>query len=783
MNTKKLVNVFCGAHCSDGTCEFQAEVEDGKIIHLEIHPKMKYPPCAKGWTTAFYSHPEALQYPLKRMGKRGEGKWQRISWDEALDTIVGELNNAKSKYGNNAIAWYTAWLTYLEWEMPSGPKWLLYKLFNLWGGCLQVSSRSNSTLAGATSKAMKYIFGGTDTCLPESKECKLIIIWGLNPAETMLKAKMNSYLEAKEKGTKFIFFDPIYTNTASMLADEHIPVHPGTDGALALAMTNIIMQEELHDKDFITNYTNAPFLVLKSSGLLLQENHVIPGGSQDYMVWDPISQRPQSVNKLEGKPPLSGSYIWKGFEIQSVWQILSNMVKEWTPERAANITGVPAEIIVRLSKEFALTKPARIDSARGGSLGFHTGAENTAIAIQLLNVITGNIHGFLNITGHADQPLSGYDIGLMDTARKLWKSSNPVLTPFPVSQFAEAILNPSKYNTNIKALFCMYANPVAQIGNSNKTVSALLKLDFIAVADTFMSATARYADILLPSCLAWAKSSILESSDIGNPMRYTLFIRMDPDFKPQKQLYFSEKAVEPMGESKDDFEIVCALGRKMGYGEYFPWKNVEEYIEEILYKAKENPAYPWLKQATIERLKNEGIINLDIPSYMSPMMRFPTPSGRIELYSERLLVEGFDPLPIFKAPEEGLIKTPELYRKYPLNLITTHSLWRCHNNFNNQPELLEQYSHDVLINPLDASKRDIKDGDAVIVFNDRGSLELKANVSETIKPGVVRIYHCGSPELGMENLLTSDRLTGHANSPAYNTCLVEVVKKENTKNS
>lgn len=138
MPVQKLVNVFCGAHCASGACEFQAEVENGKIEHIEVHPKMKLPPCAKGRTGAFYYHPEALQYPLKRQGQRGEGKWQRISWDEALETVARELNAAKIKYGNESVALYIH--AEGKWEMPSGPLLPLKRLFNLWGGCLELFS-------------------------------------------------------------------------------------------------------------------------------------------------------------------------------------------------------------------------------------------------------------------------------------------------------------------------------------------------------------------------------------------------------------------------------------------------------------------------------------------------------------------------------------------------------------------------------------------------------------------------------------------------------------------
>ncbi|MBI4331064.1 MAG: molybdopterin-dependent oxidoreductase [Chloroflexi bacterium] len=770
MNEKKLVNVFCGAHCSDRTCEFQAEVEAGKIVRFQAHPKMKYPPCAMGWTSAFYYHPEALQYPLKREGGRGEDKWQRISWDEALDTIVRELNAVKARHGNEALAWYSGWTAMTEWELPSSPRLVLEKLFTLWGGCVKVAG-GHSSLAGAASKAKTHLYGdsGRNVAQPEPNECKLIIIWGLNPAETWHKARMSYYLDARERGARFIVFDPVFTPTAAALADEYIPVRPGTDGALALSMINVMIRERLYDSEFVASHTNAPFLVRSDNGLMLRENHIAPGGAQEYLVWDRNSNRPQDHRKPALDPALSGKYAWQDLELEPVWQKISDLAGEWPPERASALTGVPAATIVRLARELAAAKPARIDGPRGGSLGFHTWAENTVTAIEFLNVITGNIRGNLDLPANSD-------IGLMVTARKILQGSK-VATPFPANHLAEAILDPSKYNTNIRALFCMYANPVGQLGNSNRTISALQRLDFVAVADMFMTATARYADIVLPSCLAWARSQVFEGSDIGNVKRYAEFRRIDGASTCQKQLYFSEKAVEPLGESKDDFDIVCALARKLGYGRQFPWQNVEEYITEVLEKARQDPAFPWLKSISMERLRSEGIVDVDEFPSVGPVMEFPTPSGKIELYSETLLKQGLDAIPVYRHPEEGAVKTPELHRRYPLNLIVSHSQWRAGNNFYNQPELLENYINDVLLSPSDAARRGIADGDTVTVFNERGAIEIKATVAEAILPGVVHVYHCGSPDQGMENLLTGNRLTGYARSPTFNTCLVEVKRK------
>lgn len=758
------VNLTCSQFCGSRPCEFQGETREGRIVHLEVHPKMRFPPCAKGWTNIqrLY-HPERLLYPMKRAGERGDGKWQRITWDEALDTIVNKLNESKGRYGNESIAVYVAGGR--RREEPINPRSLLARLFNLWGGFLNV--RHQGGLAGANGRAMLSLFGNGEIDLPPANECKRILVWGRDAAESVIRSTMSSYLDAKERGTKFVIINPIFTRLAAVLADEYVPINPGTDAALALAMINIIIQEGLYDTDFILKYTNAPFLVREDSGCLLTHGHIPKSDLKEYSVWDSVNGSPQFLKDLTEMPPLSGCYEWEGTKVKTVWQLLLDAVRQWPPARASSVTGVPAETIIKLAKDFAIDRPAQVAIIGGGSLGFLSGAENTCKAIQLLNVITGNVRGSYKT------PERGLDfgIGLVSTAENI-ESPNPIVKSMPVNHLAEAILNPARYNTNIRFLFCMAANPASQHADSNKNITALAKLDFTVVCDLFITATARYADILLPACMPWETSFIIEGSEVG---KLTEFYR-HLDLKPKRQIFYSQKAIEPMGESKDDLEIICELASKMGYSEYFPWENAEEYIEDILAQAKENPSFPWLKGITTETLKEEGIVDIDMSLPIS-FMEFRTPTKKIEIYSASMHKQGWDPIPVYRDPAEGISSTPELFQKYPLHLLTPTTIWRSHSRFGNQPELLEFYTPDVLINTLDASKRGIDDGDLVEVFNNRGSLEIKATVSEAIKPGVVRIYIGGTMEQGIVNVLTSDRLTGYAMAPTFNTSLVEVRKK------
>ncbi len=742
-------------------------VREGKAVSLRVHPKMKYPPCPKGPTAIqrLY-HPDRLKYPVERVGDRGEEKWRRISWDEALDKIAAQLNDIKRKYGNEAVVFYDYMGQIGLPDGRDGDNFTILRLLNLWGGCIPAYQRG-SLCWQALISAQEFLYGTWKAALPVDSECKTIILWGTNPAETAGKGLMPPFREAKKRGTRFIVIDPVFTDTAAQLADTHIPIKPGTDLALTLAVTNVIINEGLYSRQILVEHTNAPFLVRLDNGLLLRWRDVIKGGTDDYVVWDENTNSPKPHSEPGLNPALSSTYTANSILCQPAWQVLAQHAREWTPERTEQVTGISEKQIRDLARAIS-DRPAKIVFYPYTALQRASWGENIIYALASLNVITGNFRGVFN---QSSRRFPTVDIGFNEAARK-FIVPNPVKKRIPINHLGEAILNPEKYDTNIKALLVMWGNPVNQNANSNKTITALKSksLELTVVCDIFMTATARYADMVLPASTFLERTSIYEGSEVGR-LHYINVL----DSRPKAQLCLRQRVVEPLGESKDDFEIVCLLAQKMGYGEYFPWRSAEEWIAEVLEDAKKDPSFPWLQSITMERLKSEGVIDVDIPP-PEPIWNLNTPSGRVELYNETLLKMGYDALPRYREPEEGLIATPDLYQKYPLHLVSPHSRFRAHSSFANQPELLKSRPPEVLLHTTDAQQRGIEDGGLVTVYNDRGKLEIRARVSERIMPGMVRIYEGGWSEHGMVNLLTSDRLTTYGENPTYNTCLVEVVK-------
>ncbi|MBI2917082.1 MAG: molybdopterin-dependent oxidoreductase, partial [Chloroflexi bacterium] len=680
MAGERVVNVFCGPHCGAYVCEFQALVKEGRVEKMQLHPKTVNPPCAIGWTNArrIY-HPDRLLYPLKRVGERGEGKWQRISWDEALDYVAKGLTEVKQRYGNEAIVLYSYVAHHGAPGGAADRNITPLRLFNLWGGCINLYDRGNLCVA-AYWAAMRRFAGTMLFARPLLQDCDVMVIWSSNPVATSRRATPRMVMEAKEKrGLKVWVIDPQFTETAAMLADEYLPIKPGTDGALALAMLRILIAEGMWDRKTVMEHTNAPFLVRSDNGRLLRDKDV--GGASDrFMVWDGHSRQARPFDAPGVEPALTGSFTAHGIPVKPVWQRLIEAVEPWTEARAAEATGLMAESIGKLAREFGRAKTAKIQFFPVPRFNTASNGEYASVAVETVNLIKGGILGHLGIT---ETPYAHVDAGFHLKTNELLGVPNPVSKKVPIAHLGEAILNPNRYGTNIKALYCYRSNPVSQHPNANKTIEALKKLDLVVVSDPFMSATARYADIVLPVCAYLERSSIRESSPVGIPYWWIYYDQ-------PRQIFYNDKAVEPLGESKDDFEITRLLAQKLGLGQHYPWRDAEEWISDILEKAHEDPRYPWLREVTMDRLKREGVVDVE-PSVPEISWDMPTPSGRIELYIESMLDLGLEPLPVHVPPVESPEGSPELARKYPLEMLTSKFKLRPGSSYANQPELREMY--------------------------------------------------------------------------------------------
>ena len=724
MATKTVLSICPGNGCHAG-CIHQTHVEDGKITKSE---RLTYPDgdtgdiCVKGVAGARLPyHPDRLKYPLKRAGKRGEGKWERITWEQALDEIAEKMQSIRKQYGPESILFepYGNSVPVSETQMLLGDRLKnLLEATDFAQGCgIDSGSMFSSYFSYGTSFACWL-----DPRLMVEGKTKYIIIWGTNPAEMGIRA-WRFVREAQKNGAKVVDIGVIEDPTAKG-SDWWIQVQPGSDNALALAMIDVIIKENLYDEEYVAKHTNGPFLVRTDNGKMLRESDISPEGSaSNYVVWDSISGKPETIVPYVGgregiKPALKGTFTASGIECKPAFQLLAELASEYTCQKASAISKVPVETIQKLAREYATTKPAMILVRHGLR---YTNAGNAHRSMEALAAITGNTGkmggGILNGTctqGSANAPL-------------LKLNDDPIKHPTParskivsMAQYMECIRTGKPYP--IKA-FIMYASNLFHSFPSWRRwrEDILPNLDLLVVNDIFMTATAEYADYVLPDC--------------------TLFERDDMDIGLNGYILWLEKAIEPMYECKPPIYFWSELAKRLGFGEYFD-KTLDEWT--ALRLDSRDPSITGIDPPiTVERLKKEKMIRANVPEgifYPWGPMQFPTPSGRIEFYHEQLLSAG-DALPVFKESLES--PRSALAKKYPMVFMTANNRYFMHTQFANDPKILEQYIKEphLSINPEDARKRSISNDDVVTVYNDRGKLKAKALITGEVPPGVVNIPH------------------------------------------
>lgn len=709
-NEKKILRTACSL--GDGVvCGLAVEVSNGvitKVSPADMPNPADRGACSKGLAAMeLVYHKDRLRYPLKRIGQRGEGKWERISWEEALDDIADKLRKIAMRYESRSIAWVTRGSPA---ELKGGGYIRLASLLK--GSRVSIVGFGDSAAPCADLATFGCMFG--DAHLTRMADPKLTIVWGQNPDVTDWR-RMHRIMESRKKGGKVVVIDPRCTSTAARAADEYIPIRPGTDAALALGMIRVVLEQGRQDERFITENTVGPLLVRSDNGLLLRESDVTEGGSrQRFMVFDANTGSVQPYDIPGVKPSLTGCCSLAGMECRTGFQLLADMVQGYTPEIVSVITDIPADVIRRLAADYGAQKPSSIHRGWGFQRTFH--GDLTCRAINTLAAVTGNINPnipsrFALNMGFATPGGPYTNIPIMSLYDQIAKQE-----PFP-----------------IKALWFSAKNFVSQMPNQNRIVHELFpQLDLIVVSDIFMTVTAKYADYVLPASSPFEYTDLL--SGLVNWTNY---------------LHLQQKVIEPLYESKPDFQIAAELGRRMGLEEYFD-KTEEQYLGGIL-----TSDHPTMEGISLGRLKAGPIAERIIDS----PQKFPTPTGRIEFYVERLKQFGQE-LPIYLEPVESTRSAKA--KEYPLSLLTSHPRYRVHTAMANCPSMLKADPEPtVQINPVDAERRGVCDGGVVRVFNDLGQVKLKAALSERIKPGVINIDEGWWPEhyiAGHINELTHERI-------------------------
>ncbi|MFC2001004.1 molybdopterin-dependent oxidoreductase [Chloroflexota bacterium] len=750
----------CGFHCW-GNCIIKVRIRDGVIVACEpddtLNPGMpredgllpdealdtgmiQTRACAKGYVQAQMIYdPNRVKYPMKRVGRRGEAKFERISWEEALDTIANKLVETKQKHGPYSIL-HQPYSHFGECSFPLAP-WFGAGIAG-WG-----AHSSNGWVEPAS-----WVLGKDHrkASLVQDEvqvfNSKLIVLWGLNPLINLNGGWGHTLLRAKERGIPVICIEPRYTQSVEVLADQWIPIRPTTDVAMMIAMANVWFKEGLCDTEFIERW-------VEPEGLQRWQAYVL--GTQD------------SVDK--------------------------------SPEWAESLCGVPAETIREFARLYARSKPVNLNVSL--SLGRQFYGENPARASMYLQALTGNtmIPGGTAAAetgywlGHKTNP-----IPVVDWQRAPATYEPPVL--MALFKWPKAIdlrekldkgeISQEEYNStignaagnpppNIEMVIIEGNNHPNSLPDVNTTIRALKKVDFVLVFSQYTDRlAARYADILLPQIYTPFEgrncSGLFSSRDL---------FRLQ--FNRRNCFIYCQKCVEPVGEVKSHDWFWVQIARRLGLAELFspclantPDDTWDETIENLHQQAYET----WAAREDIAPLNPPGwqefqkkpifrweikdpyhAFKEDVDQGDNPFRG--TASGKIEFYS-KLLAKGPKHLATNSSPTESAAGTPKCYGggnlppmaemtkggrdtfysedsgKYPLLMSSPHSYYRVHSFLDNNPWLRDDcFRHAIWISVADAKARRIKDNDLVRAYNDMGEMILPAYVTSRVVPGTTFVFH------------------------------------------
>lgn len=759
---EQIFSCNCIGNCQS-RCRLHVHVRDGKVVKTSMapFPDQRYNRvCLRGLSHVQRIYdPNRIKYPMKRVGKRGEGKFERISWDEAIKTITTKFKEYQKEYGNQSVAFssVSGTMSFLHGYYSS------YRISNLMKATLTDYSLDMSDTFGL---GRVIGVGGNFNQRSDPADlvnAKTIIIWAANMTDSH-PHDWRFVVDAQQKGAKIIVIDPRFTTAASK-ADKWLSIRPGADPALAMSMAQVIISEKIYDEECLLNKTVAPFLVREDTKKFLRLSHltgVEPEGdprNDPYIVWDSESNEAKSFKDVSS-PALEGSFTVKGIKVNTSFTLLKEAMAQYPPEQIADICEIKAEDIREVARLYAQNKPA---SMYNGFIQYNNGLQ-TGHAWGILASLTGNIGVKGASLGH--NGYSGYNLNLGQFFYPTGKPEHHIVPWVYLKQVLESGTFKGKPHP-IKALYIYASNVVSNTANQNEVIEKIINpMDFIVVVDMVETDTTKYADILLPA------SHWFERYDFAQ----------GPD---QPTTTLSEKAIEPAGEAKSDMEIFSLIGREMGFEEYFK-NSDEEWIQMLIDTDKaRNDGLTW------ERLKKEKVIQT-LPSEWINWegQIFPTPSRRLEFYLEdpepRIdcgieIDKSKEHLPIFEPPIEAWPDNP-LKKKYPLVYHTERQRWRLHTQWHNSPWLKEMDQEPIIkINSADAKQRKIKNNDLVKVFNDRGHAVVRAKIADGQRPGMVTVpkgWQRSQFISGSYQELTTDFCnTSDYNQPFYDV-LCEVEKYE-----
>lgn len=709
---ERIACTYHQSHCG-GMCSLKCTVRDGRLVKVEPNHcgDDRYETiCLKGISEVQHIYGAGrVQKPLRRVGERGESKFEAISWDEALDEITAKIKDIQGAYGKDALMVCAS----AEADFP----FLAAMLGAQTGGFDGIDVGTGNGLDPAVGMGAGYAM-----CAPEARDwtrSKLVLTVGSNYCESSLPS-VRTFFEAKEAGAHMVTVDPHFSTTAGK-SDEWIPIEPGTDAALFLGMISHILDNKLYDEDFVKAHTSLPFLVAEATGKLVRDHAEDPeaeepetGEQNPFFVIDAATGDAMPYGSCSN-PALSGSVSVEGVDAVTAWDMLLEVQKPYTTAWASEITGIPAERIEALAVEYA-EGPSSLALGWGGNDKM-TNADIAGHAAAVLVALTGNIgKDGAGVGVYVGASYGGYAATLGSwTSPDDWAAASSEVSIYDMR---------SKENNCKGAIFC--GDYVAQhMANMNLTQEWAKTLDLIVTIDPYFTEGAKWSDYVLPS---------------------TTRFEYDEDFGNVKsgysQLVIQEKIIDPLFEAKTDLWIQREIASRMGISEGLP-KTARERVDAIL----STSADPELAALTIEEIsQNHGVwpvAGREEIRQVAMDLTFATTSTRMDVYYDTL-VEFNQALPTWEPCVE--IADEDMRAKHPLQLTNTRTRFRIHNQFNDAEWLKTYYEPTIAVNPAELQARGIASGDIVEVSNERGSFKVRVDANEAIRPGSARLYEAATSD-------------------------------------
>jgi anaerobic selenocysteine-containing dehydrogenase len=716
---------------------------DEKVVRLDTdfdHPNGGVL-CIKGKAAPeLVYHPDRLNYPLKRTRPKTDSDpgWQRVSWDEALNDIAERLNYIRETYGPRAVA--LAKGTGGGTSVSDAERWLS-RFLNRFGSPNWVSTTHVCNWHKDT--GFTYTFG-VELPTPDLAHSNAFLLWGHNPSSTSL-ILAHDIVAARKRGMKIVAVDPRRVGIPGQ-ADVLLQVRPGSDGALALALIDVMITDGLCDENFVRQWTNGSFLVRTDTGKPLTESDLTTNGSQQkFVAWDEITGVPVVYDPLAGKfesqsmrPALLGEHVVKTKEgsailCRPIFAELAKLAARYTPEASAPITYVPASKVREAAHVLAENRPVSMYMYNG--VGQHTNATQTNRGIAVLYALLGD---FDRLGGNVVFPkapmnaVSGKEFLPKEAAEKrIGRERKPLGPPTKPGNCAAydiftAILEERPYP--VRALLNFGSNTVMSTGDSERARTAFRALDFAVAAELFMTPTAQLCDYVLPA------TSFLEMGNLSNDFKHRRQGKLHVQYRPA--------VVSPLAERRSDTWIIFELAKRLGFGGDFWNGDIEAAYEYELANTG----------LSLNQVKaSAGGVTLSVApryeKYAAPTGQgaprgFNTPDKKVELYSHSFAAHGFPPLPDYQEPLISPVSQPDIAAQYPLVLTNAKFTTYIHSQLRGLASLRKAAPEPTAdIHPETAKPYGIIDKEWMIVESPRGFIRAKAHVTDAITRGVVCCQH------------------------------------------